>query len=775
RDDRGFNRDDQQYRDREDRYQDQNFNENQHQDYNAEAQTPEQLQENLDNQFEEYVYTIDGLPIPPGLEGSELDEATYRALGTLGEHNQERVGKLLVMAGQLIDLDPEQAYVYAQAAVKRAGRVDVVREAAALTAYVTGRYAEALREVRAVRRMRGDQSLRAVEADCERGLDKPDKALEIVEQTDMSALPLSEQVELVLVAAGARADMEEHDTALVLIEDALHKLGDHADDQTRRRLMVAQADFLRQAGREEEAAEVEARTPAEEEDNDIIDVQLFADADIDNRRSDLKGSGKAPAETYDTLLLDLDGVCYMGKNPVEHADTAVTSAVEAGMKQVFVTNNSSRTPEAIAQQLQELGIPAQAENIMTSAMDVIGIMEDKVPAGAKVFVIGGEGLRQALADAGYQVVESADDQPEAVVQGFDSSVDWAMLSEGALAITAGAQYFATNLDASLPVERGYALGNGALVRAVRYCTSRKPEAAGKPLPGIFHRAIEMVEGEKAIAVGDRLETDIAGAIAAGVPALHVLTGVHDAKAVVLADRGLRPQFVHTDMRGLNEPHPRPDHHKDGTWTCGVSQVAKVIAGHLSLDGVVLTEPTTVTLDSYRALIAAAWDWAADNPKVVCPLLTVVGNDDPEGIVTAPEPADEPETTENGEDEAVEAAQENTDGAEAEVEAVAEETVEADAAPAEVETAEDSAADASEEAAAEATATEEDSAADASEEAAAEATEEDNAAETAEDEFPVDADLEAKLAQVDVDNIDPFLPGEEDLQQLLEETKHLEDQ
>lgn len=718
--------------------------------------TADELQSSIDNQFEDYIYTVDGLPIPAGVEATELDEATYNALATLGEHNQSRVGKLLVMAGQLIDLDPEQAYVYAQAAVKRAGRVDVVREAAALTAYSSGRYAEALREVRAVRRMRNDESLRAVEADCERGLGKPDKALEIVEKTQMSVLPLSEQVELVIVAAGARADMEEYDTALVLLSDALHKLADHANEELRRRLMLAQADVLRQCGRHQEADEVEAQAPAEVEDNDIVDVQLFADADIDNLRSDLKGSGKPLAESYDTLLLDLDGVCYMGKQPVDHAGEGISAAVDAGMKHVFVTNNSSRTPQAIASQLNELGIPATAANIMTSAMDVISVMSEDVPSGASVYVIGGDGLRQALCEAGYRVVESADERPDAVVQGFDASVDWKMLSEGAIAISAGAKYYATNMDASLPVERGFALGNGALVRAVRYCTNTKPTAAGKPLPGIFARAIALAEGERAIAVGDRLETDIACAINAQVPAMHVLTGVHDAKAVILAERGLRPQFVHTDMRGLLQPHPRPNHHKDGTWTCGVSQVAKVIQGHLSLDGVVLTEATTVTLDSYRALIAAAWEWAENNPKVICPILTVVDNEDPAGIVVAPAPTED--TADGPADLLVEGEADAGDEQATGAAAAAEETASEQPAQVSVTTQ---------------TTGENPPAATTNDEEPAGVGAHGNHAGS-EDEPDLDPELEAKLANVDIDDIDPFLPGEEDLQQLLEETRHLED-
>ena len=141
------------------------------------------------------------------------------------------------MAGQLIDLDPEAAYQHAQAAVSRAGRVDVVREAAALTAYASGRYEEALREVRAVRRMRGDSSLRAVEADAERGLGHPEKAVEIIDATDASSLDLAEQVELVLVSSGARADLGQSDVGLVIVDDALAALPSSVDDELRRRLM----------------------------------------------------------------------------------------------------------------------------------------------------------------------------------------------------------------------------------------------------------------------------------------------------------------------------------------------------------------------------------------------------------------------------------------------------------------------------------------------------------------------------------------------------------
>ncbi|MDO5034392.1 MAG: HAD-IIA family hydrolase [Actinomycetaceae bacterium] len=668
----------------------------------------------FDQDFAEPRHQIGGLPIPDGLKGTELDEQAYETLATLGSHSQEEVAKLLVMAGQLIDLDPERAYTYAQAAVKRAGRVDIVREAAALTAYATERYQEALREVRAVRRMRNDYSLRAVEADAERGLGKPEKALELIEETDMSQVDLAEQVELVLVAAGARSDLGEFETALVLVENALSKLSEDADPDFRRRLMSAQVDHLRALGREDEANEVEGAIPAEEEDNDILDLKMLAESDVDDVRSDLKGSEEPLSQRYDTVILDLDGVCYQGSEPIPHAAESVTAAVDGGMTHVYVTNNSSRTPKAVAEQLSSLGFPAEPEDVMTSAMDSVKLMREDLEEGAKILVIGGEGLREAVEQGGFTIVESADDEPDAVVQGLDKSLNWERLSEGALAINNGAAFYATNLDASLPTERGFALGNGALVRALRTSTGRKPKASGKPLPGIFHGAVELVAGEHAIAVGDRLETDVAGALSASIPSMHVLTGVHDARDVILADRGLRPQLVHTDLRGLGEPHPRPRHHQDGTWSCGVGQIAKVVSGRLTLDGIVLPEDgVTVTLDSYRALIAAAWDHQRlTDTKVSCPEITVVDNDDPAGILERAV-VEEPE---------VEDAVEFEDGAEQapEVEQAAE------------------------------------------------------VEETAEvEDMPASDVSEEELANVDVEAVPEFLPGEEDLEALMEETQYME--
>ncbi|MCD4556917.1 HAD-IIA family hydrolase [Schaalia sp. lx-100] len=589
--------------------------------------------------------------IPAGVSADELDHEALRALETLSGPNRDIVARFLVMAGQLIDIDPELAHTYATAAAARAGRVDVVREATALTAYASGRYEEALREVRAVRRMRGDNSLRAIEVDSERALGRPEKAVEIIEATDPRTLDMNEQVELVLVSSGARADLGQSEVGLLLVDDALTALPADADSFLVARLMSVKADRLRELGRNDEADEIEAAIP-DDENPDIIDIGLIADADVDDKRSTLRGSDTPLSELFDAALIDLDGTAYSGKTAIPYAAEGVIAARAVGMETAFVTNNAARTPEEVAKHLTELGHEATTDMVMTSSMDVVALMSEHLNEGARVLVIGSEGLRQPVTQAGYIIVESADEEPEAVIQGLDKEVTWERLNEAAFAIQKGAAYFATNLDSSLPVERGEALGNGALVRAVQQATRKRPIAAGKPQPGIYRRGAQLVESSNPIAVGDRLETDIMGAVAAGIPSLHVLTGVHDARAVITAPKGQRPSFLAIDMRGLNETHPIPKHHTDGTWTCGYSQIARADRyGKLSLDGIALEGPEyTVTLDSYRALAAAAWEYASEGREVTCPLIHVVPNDDPNGIVKAPEPAEEPLQPEGESDE-----------------------------------------------------------------------------------------------------------------------------
>ena len=155
--------------------------------------------------------------------------------------------------------------------------------------------------------MRGDDSLRAVEADCERGLGHPDKAVDIIDQTQTQGMDLAEQVELVLVSSGARADLGQNEVGLLIVDDALAQLPADTDVELIRRLMFVKVDRLRELGRTEEADEVDAQIPDEIDDPDIVDVSLFADADVDNKRTALRGMDTPLVEAFDGLLLDLDG------------------------------------------------------------------------------------------------------------------------------------------------------------------------------------------------------------------------------------------------------------------------------------------------------------------------------------------------------------------------------------------------------------------------------------------------------------------------------------
>ncbi|GAA1870448.1 HAD-IIA family hydrolase [Myceligenerans crystallogenes] len=322
--------------------------------------------------------------------------------------------------------------------------------------------------------------------------------------------------------------------------------------------------------------------------------------------SGLIGSATPLAEAYDLALVDLDGVAYRGHLPIEHAAPSLTAARAGGMRLVFVTNNASREPEEVAAQLTGLDIPADADEVMTAAQACAALLRTRLQPGAKVLVVGGKGLVTAVQAAGFEVVSSADDAPDAVAQGYAPHLAWEDLAEAAYAVGRGAWHVASNLDLSLPTARGLAPGNGALVGAVTAATGVTPSSAGKPGPGMFRLAAERAGARAPLVIGDRLDTDLAGARAAGFPGLHVLTGVSTARDAVLAVPGERPSFLGADLRALLEPHPAPV--PDGAgWSCGEARVVVT-------DGVV--RPVAGEgIDLVRAACAAAWG-AADEGRPV---------------------------------------------------------------------------------------------------------------------------------------------------------------
>lgn len=323
----------------------------------------------------------------------------------------------------------------------------------------------------------------------------------------------------------------------------------------------------------------------------------------------LEGSRIPLAQAYDLALVDLDGVAYRGPVAIAHAPESLAAARSAGMGVVFITNNASREPATVADHLVELGISATSAEVLTSAQAAAALLAAEVPAGSRVLPVGGPGLVTALREAGFSLVASADDAPVAVVQGFDPDLSWRQLAEAAYAVQRGARHVVSNLDLTLPNERGLAPGNGSLVGAVVNATGVTPLSAGKPSPSMYRLAVESRGARRPLVVGDRLDTDLGGARAAGYPGLHVLTGVSDARDAVLAAPGERPTYIAADLRGLLEPHPAPSIGSDGWWTCG-ARAARVEAGELRLDA----QPD-VDIDLVRAACAAAWASADDGRPV----------------------------------------------------------------------------------------------------------------------------------------------------------------
>lgn len=318
----------------------------------------------------------------------------------------------------------------------------------------------------------------------------------------------------------------------------------------------------------------------------------------------LLGSDAPLAEQYDVGLVDLDGVTYMGHKPIDGAAEGLAGARARGMRLVFVTNNASREPESVADQLSELDIPADPSEVMTAAQAAAEVLTTRLPRGAKVLVVGGAGLLTAVRAAGFKIVDSADDGPAAVAQGFAPELGWAQLAEAAYAIERGAWHVASNLDLSLPTARGLAPGNGSLVGAVRSATGVTPDSAGKPSPAMYHMAVERVGGSAPLVIGDRLDTDLAGARAGDYPGLHVLTGVSSARDDVLAIPGERPHYIGADLRALLVAHPRPQQGAEGWWACRQA-AARVVGGRLELHRPPGTD-VEAQVDVIRVACAAAW-------------------------------------------------------------------------------------------------------------------------------------------------------------------------
>ncbi|MFI1996617.1 HAD-IIA family hydrolase [Actinoplanes sp. NPDC020271] len=301
---------------------------------------------------------------------------------------------------------------------------------------------------------------------------------------------------------------------------------------------------------------------------------------------------------YDLALFDLDGVVFLIDKPIPGAADAVERLRADGTSIAYATNNASRRAADVATLLTGMGVSAAPAEVLTSAGAAAALVAEHVEAGSPVLVVGAEALRAEIRDAGLTPVESAEDSPVAVVQGYGPEVGWKILSEAALAVRAGATWYATNTDRTLPSPRGPLPGNGSLVAVIRTALDREPDVVvGKPQPALFTTAASLAGAERPLAIGDRLDTDIQGAVTAGMDSLLVLTGVSTPKDLLGAPAERRPTFVAADLSGLFRPAEQatvPATEVEG-WTVTREGDRAVLSG----DG----DP----VDALRLLCGATWD------------------------------------------------------------------------------------------------------------------------------------------------------------------------
>lgn len=263
------------------------------------------------------------------------------------------------------------------------------------------------------------------------------------------------------------------------------------------------------------------------------------------------------------LIIDMDGVLWHGNQPLPGLNDFFATLRELKISFVLATNNASLTQQQYIDKLAAMSVEVSPSEILTSSMATARYLKENLPADQRrVYVIGEEGLTKPLQQQGFTLTDLYQvNQPEKginevgadiVVSGLDRKLTWDKLATATLNIRAGAAFYATNADTTLPTELGEVMGNGGVLAALTAATGQTPIVIGKPEPILYQQALEILgtDQHNTIAIGDRLNTDILGAVNAGMRSLMVLTGISSEADIAEVDYA--PDWILPDIRAITE-------------------------------------------------------------------------------------------------------------------------------------------------------------------------------------------------------------------------------
>jgi len=254
------------------------------------------------------------------------------------------------------------------------------------------------------------------------------------------------------------------------------------------------------------------------------------------------------------LIFDMDGVLWHGESAMPGLAALFDTLRRLDMGFVLATNNATKTAEQYMDKLANMGVSIPAEKIVTSAETTAKYLAERYPQGTAVYVIGTSSLHEILQSYGFNIVEpnqvEEGQSAQLVVVGYDPGVVYKELAMGSLLVHQGARFMGTNPDRTLPSEIGPLPGAGSLLAFISAATGVEPTIVGKPGPALFEEAVRRLGSSKddTAMVGDRLSTDIAGAQAAGLSTILLLSGASSKKDII--DSGIKPEFVFSDIGEL---------------------------------------------------------------------------------------------------------------------------------------------------------------------------------------------------------------------------------